>query len=179
MPTPIESAIANLNVALNQFSAALQLTMKSDPSSEARTLRSFSEGGQPLPKPFPKITHPDRTPIDMIKNTVARHYGIATADLMTSRKCAGIVWPRMTAMWIMKKLNPDWSYLFISGIFGRKDHGSCNYACRAVRARRETEPKFRAETDALLAQLSPAGAPAPSRASDGAPAPSRASSSPA
>jgi hypothetical protein len=161
MLTPIETAILNLNDALAQFSAAIQLMPQLQTTG-------------PITKPFPKITHPDRTPIDAIKNTVAQHYGISVTDLLSTRKCAGVVWPRMIAMWISKKLNPDWSYLFIAGIFARKDAGSGQYALKAVNARRDTEPKFRAETDALLSRLSPCGAPVPSRAIGGAPAPSRA-----
>ena len=65
---------------------------------------------------------PELTP-DVIKNTVAKYYGIKTSDLVSPKRSRNIAYPRQIAIYLIRK-HTDSSYPDIGEYFGGRDHST-------------------------------------------------------
>lgn len=80
-----------------------------------------------------KPMEPRRVLIDEIQRTVARHYNISRADMISARRTANVVRPRQFAMYLAKKLTPK-SLPEIGRRFGHRDHTTVIHAVRKMEA---------------------------------------------
>ncbi len=100
-----------------------------------------------------QLSNESQSPIiARIKTTVARHYGISPAFLMSLDKRQHFVLPRHVAMYLARELT-SLSNKALAWEFGRKEHGTISYAHRVIKFRMETEPKFKAEIEEIKEDL--------------------------
>lgn len=87
------------------------------------------------------------------RDEVARIFGIEPYRLIGRSRQSAIVWPRHTAMWVMRECDPTLSMPKIALLFGRSDHSTICYAIDKVRYRRDHDGGYRALTDIILDQI--------------------------
>ena len=76
--------------------------------------------------------------IENIQKTVAEHYKIRVADLLSKRRSRSITRPRQVAMALARELTTH-SLPEIGDAFGGRDHTTVIHACERVRGLRETD----------------------------------------
>jgi chromosomal replication initiator protein len=86
--------------------------------------------------------------IDSIQNTVASHFGVTFAELISSSRTARIAWPRQLAIYLARELTGA-SLEAIGRAFGGRNHATVLHACKRVEERRRTD----AEAAQQLAHL--------------------------
>jgi chromosomal replication initiator protein len=90
--------------------------------------------------------------VDQIQKTVAEHYGLKQADLISERRARAVARPRQVAMWLAKQITtrslPD-----IGRRFGGRDHTTVLHAVRRIEALKAEDPQIARDTDALLRKL--------------------------
>lgn len=91
--------------------------------------------------------------IDNIQKTVAEHYKIRVADLLSARRSRSITRPRQIAMALAKELT-NHSLPEIGDAFGGRDHTTALHACRKVKELREIELRVAEDYENLLKILS-------------------------
>jgi hypothetical protein len=101
-------------------------------------------------KDVPIIRSRRRT-IEAIKRTVALHYDLTVREMLSACNEPRLTVPRHVAIWLSRRITSA-SYPEIIRCFQRKDHGTAMNSYRAVEARREVLPRFRAETNHLLVE---------------------------
>jgi chromosomal replication initiator protein len=107
----------------------------------------------------------------VIRRTVAEYYRVPLSVLNCRRRDQEVIEPRQVAMWFCRELTPI-ALQTIGRAFAR-DHGTVIGACRVVRHRSETEPKFAARLSEVRALLEIAFAQPPEAApTDSEPRPS-------
>jgi chromosomal replication initiator protein len=74
---------------------------------------------------------PKRIKIEDIQRTVARHYNVSRADMLSSRRTANVVRPRQVAMYLAKLLTLR-SLPEIGRRFGGRDHTTVLHAVRKI-----------------------------------------------
>jgi chromosomal replication initiator protein len=74
---------------------------------------------------------PKRVKIEDIQRTVARHYNVSRADMLSSRRTANVVRPRQVAMYLAKLLTLR-SLPEIGRRFGGRDHTTVLHAVRKI-----------------------------------------------
>ncbi|MCF7675858.1 MAG: chromosomal replication initiator protein DnaA [Akkermansiaceae bacterium] len=89
--------------------------------------------------------------IDSIQKTVAEHYDIRLADMISRRRPASIAFPRQVAMYLSRNLTKG-SLMEIGEAFGGRDHGTVIHACKKVQSQVTTEPGLK-DTLARLENL--------------------------
>lgn len=91
-----------------------------------------------------------------VRDRVAEAFGIEPYVVMGRGRRASVVWPRHTALWVVRECFPGLSYPMIGKLFGGRDHSSVIYGVDKVKYRRERDPAYAALTDAMVAELSKA-----------------------
>ena len=90
--------------------------------------------------------------VDMIQKTVAEHYALKQADLISERRARAVARPRQVAMWLAKQITtrslPD-----IGRRFGGRDHTTVLHAVRRIEALKADDPVLARDVDALLRKL--------------------------
>jgi chromosomal replication initiator protein len=90
--------------------------------------------------------------VDMIQKTVAEHYALKQADLISERRTRAVARPRQVAMWLAKQITtrslPD-----IGRRFGGRDHTTVLHAVRRIEALKEEDPAIARDVDVLLRKL--------------------------
>ena len=93
-----------------------------------------------------------RVTVDMIQKTVAEHYSLKQADLISERRARAVARPRQVAMWIAKQVTtrslPD-----IGRRFGGRDHTTVLHAVRRIEALKNEDAGIARDIDALLRKL--------------------------
>jgi chromosomal replication initiator protein len=92
--------------------------------------------------------------VEMIQQAVAKHFGLAPADMCSKRRPGCVAFPRQVAMFLCRRLTQN-SLAEIGQKFGGRDHGTVLHACRLVERRISNEPELRqqiAELTRLLQQ---------------------------
>lgn len=91
--------------------------------------------------------------IDNIQKTVAEHYKIKIAQILSKRRNRSVARPRQIAMALAKELT-NHSLPEIGDAFGGRDHTTVLHACRKVKELKETNPDIVEDYDNLLRILS-------------------------
>ncbi|MDP3370871.1 MAG: chromosomal replication initiator protein DnaA [Brevundimonas sp.] len=90
--------------------------------------------------------------VDTIQKTVAEHYALKQADLISERRARAIARPRQVAMWLAKQITtrslPD-----IGRRFGGRDHTTVLHAVRRIEALKADDPVLARDVDLLLRKL--------------------------
>lgn len=86
----------------------------------------------------------------IVLRIVVDHFGITKRDLISERRTAEIVKPRMIACWLMRNFT-TMSLPTIGKKLGRRDHTTVLNAIRKIDALRERDADFCALTDELAA----------------------------
>ncbi|MGH6955499.1 MAG: helix-turn-helix domain-containing protein, partial [Caulobacteraceae bacterium] len=93
-----------------------------------------------------------RITVDEIQKTVAEHYGMRQADLISERRNRAIARPRQAAMWLAKHLTtrslPD-----IGRRFGGRDHTTVLHAVRRIETLRAADPQLARDLETLSRKL--------------------------
>ena len=93
-----------------------------------------------------------RTSIDEIKTTIAAHYDLSVAELVSTSRASRIAWPRQLAIHAARELTSQ-SLQSIGAAFGGRNHATVLHACRRVAERVHTDPESAAEVEELIAAL--------------------------
>jgi chromosomal replication initiator protein len=90
--------------------------------------------------------------VDMIQKTVAEHYSLTQADLISERRARAVARPRQVAMWLAKQVTtrslPD-----IGRRFGGRDHTTVLHAVRRIESLKAEDAVLARDVDALLRKL--------------------------
>jgi chromosomal replication initiator protein len=90
--------------------------------------------------------------VDMIQKTVAEHYQLKQADLISERRARAVARPRQVAMWLAKQITtrslPD-----IGRRFGGRDHTTVLHAVRRIEALKGEDAAIARDLDVLLRKL--------------------------
>lgn len=90
--------------------------------------------------------------VDLIQKTVAEHYALKQADLISERRARAVARPRQAAMWLAKQITtrslPD-----IGRRFGGRDHTTVLHAVRRIEALKQEDPVLARDLDTLLRKL--------------------------
>ncbi len=90
--------------------------------------------------------------VDTIQKTVAEHYALKQADLISERRARAVARPRQVAMWLAKQITtrslPD-----IGRRFGGRDHTTVLHAVRRIEALKADDPVLARDVDMLLRKL--------------------------
>jgi len=90
--------------------------------------------------------------VDMIQKTVAEHFALKQADLISERRARAVARPRQVAMWLAKQITtrslPD-----IGRRFGGRDHTTVLHAVRRIEQLKAEDPALARDVDVLLRKL--------------------------
>jgi chromosomal replication initiator protein len=90
--------------------------------------------------------------VDTIQKTVAEHFALKQADLISERRARAVARPRQVAMWLAKQITtrslPD-----IGRRFGGRDHTTVLHAVRRIEALRLEDAAMQQDLDVLLRKL--------------------------
>jgi len=90
--------------------------------------------------------------VDMIQKTVAEHYNLKQADLISERRARAVARPRQVAMWLAKQITtrslPD-----IGRRFGGRDHTTVLHAVRRIESLKAEDASIARDLDVLLRKL--------------------------
>jgi chromosomal replication initiator protein len=95
---------------------------------------------------------PKRVRIEDIQRVVARQYNVSRADLLSSRRTANVVRPRLVAMYLAKILTLR-SLPEIGRRFGGRDHTTVLHAVRKIEALAGNDSALAEEIESLKRQL--------------------------
>ncbi len=90
--------------------------------------------------------------IDSIQKTVAEHYDVRLADMISRRRPASIAFPRQVAMYLSRSLTKG-SLMEIGEAFGGRDHGTVIHACKKVQTQLLAEPGLKEALARIEGQL--------------------------
>ncbi len=106
---------------------------------------------QAILRPHLSVTE-RRVTVDMIQKTVAEHYALKQADLVSERRARAVARPRQVAMWLAKQITtrslPD-----IGRRFGGRDHTTVLHAVRRIEQLKGEDPAIARDVDVLLRKL--------------------------
>jgi chromosomal replication initiator protein len=90
--------------------------------------------------------------VDIIQKTVAEHYALKQADLISERRARAVARPRQVAMWLAKQITtrslPD-----IGRRFGGRDHTTVLHAVRRIEQLKAEDPVLAQDVEVLLRKL--------------------------
>jgi chromosomal replication initiator protein len=106
---------------------------------------------QAILRPHLSVTERKVT-VDMIQKTVAEHYALKQADLISERRARAVARPRQVAMWLAKQITtrslPD-----IGRRFGGRDHTTVLHAVRRIEQLKAEDAAIARDVDVLLRKL--------------------------
>lgn len=109
------------------------------------------EEAQAILRPHLSVTERKVT-VDLIQKTVAEHYALKQADLISERRARAVARPRQVAMWLAKQITtrslPD-----IGRRFGGRDHTTVLHAVRRIEALKLDDPVLAQDVEVLLRKL--------------------------
>jgi chromosomal replication initiator protein len=95
---------------------------------------------------------PRKVRIEDIQKLVATHYNVSRADILSSRRSAGVVKPRQIAMYLSKQLTLR-SLPEIGRRFGGRDHTTVLHAVRKIENAVGADPTLREDIELLKRML--------------------------
>jgi chromosomal replication initiator protein len=124
-----------------------------------RVMANSAFTGQPITLEFAKDALRDLlavqvrlVTIENIQKTVARHFKIRVADLLSKSRSRSITRPRQISMSLAKELTSH-SLPEIGDAFGGRDHTTVLHACRRIKSLRETDLRIGEDYQNLLRTL--------------------------
>ena len=103
------------------------------------------------PAPAPALRR-EAVTVDQIQKTVAEHYGLKQADLISERRARAVARPRQVAMWLAKQITtrslPD-----IGRRFGGRDHTTVLHAVRRIEQLRAEDAQLARDLEVLTRKL--------------------------
>jgi chromosomal replication initiator protein len=109
------------------------------------------EEAQSILRPHLSVTERKVT-VDTIQKTVAEHYALKQADLISERRARAVARPRQVAMWLAKQITtrslPD-----IGRRFGGRDHTTVLHAVRRIEELKAVDPVIARDCEVLLRKL--------------------------
>ena len=106
---------------------------------------------QAILRPHLSVTERKVT-VDLIQKTVAEHYALKQADLISERRARAVARPRQVAMWLAKQITtrslPD-----IGRRFGGRDHTTVLHAVRRIEQLKAEDPVLAQDVEVLLRKL--------------------------
>ena len=99
-----------------------------------------------------RTPEPKRVKIEDIQKLDATHYNVSRADILSSRRTASVVRPRMVAMFLSKVLTPR-SLPEIGRRFGGRDHTTVLHAVRKIAGLVASDPALSEEIELLKRML--------------------------
>jgi chromosomal replication initiator protein len=88
------------------------------------------------------------TSVGDIQNAVASYYGLALAQLVSSSRAAGVMWPRQVAIHLARAFT-DSSLNAIGEAFGGRNHATVLHACKRVTERMNLDQQAVHEVEEL------------------------------
>jgi chromosomal replication initiator protein len=88
------------------------------------------------------------TTIHDVISAVTEYFGVRLTDLQSKRRHRSVTIPRQVCMFLARQ-HTRHSLEEIGGHFGGRDHTTVMHALQAVKDRRDTDPEFRAQLEAL------------------------------
>lgn len=98
--------------------------------------------------------------VDAIQASVASHYDLTVAELISSSRAARIAWPRQIAIHLARELT-DCSLKALGEAFGNRNHATIVHACKRVSQRVGSDPAAADELAALSVLLRGSGSDRP------------------
>jgi chromosomal replication initiator protein len=150
VPAPVLDFIAqtvthngrDLDGALNRLIATNKLT------GQPVTMEMAENAVRDLVRPH----EPKRIKIEDIQRTVARHFNVSRADMLSSRRTANVVRPRQIAMYLAKTLTLR-SLPEIGRRFGGRDHTTVLHAVRKIESLADKDQTLAQELGVLKRML--------------------------
>ena len=106
---------------------------------------------QAILRPHLSVTERKVT-VDLIQKTVAEHFALTQADLISERRARAVARPRQVAMWLAKQITtrslPD-----IGRRFGGRDHTTVLHAVRRIEQLKAEDPVLAQDVEVLLRKL--------------------------
>jgi chromosomal replication initiator protein len=99
-----------------------------------------------------RAREPRKVKIEDIQKLVATHYNVSRADILSSRRSAGVVKPRQVAMYLSKVLTLR-SLPEIGRSFGGRDHTTVLHAVRKIEAAVGADNGLREDVELLKRML--------------------------
>lgn len=93
-----------------------------------------------------------RPTVTAIQCEIIREFDLPPNAMISGAHQHRIAWPRQIAMALAYELT-NLGADDVAKHFAKRDHGTVLHACKRVRARMDTEPKIRAQIDALRERL--------------------------
>ena len=132
----------DLDGALNRLLAHSKLT------GQVVTMEMAEMAVRDLVRP----SEPKRLKIEDIQRTVARHFNVSRADMLSSRRTANVVRPRQIAMYLAKMLTLR-SLPEIGRRFGGRDHTTVLHAVRKIESLADKDQSLADELEVLKRML--------------------------
>lgn len=111
------------------------------------------------PAPIPtRLDRPRFSPLEVrpraAQRVVARHYGIAIADMLGPSRLRKFAWPRFVAVYLAREIT-HCSFPKIGGYFALRRHSTIINGWRRVARRVKADPAFAEEIAALAREIEP------------------------
>ena len=87
--------------------------------------------------------------VELIMDTVAKHYRIKISDILSKKRARNIARPRQMAMALTKELT-NLSLPAIGDNFGGRDHTTVMHGVRVIAELREADPEIAQDYEKLL-----------------------------
>lgn len=98
--------------------------------------------------------HKRHASIQNIVDVVTDFFGVKLTDLQSKHRARSITTPRQVCMYLARHTTPL-SLEEIGGFFGGRDHTTVMHAVRAIQARCDQNPSFKADVEALHQRIAP------------------------
>jgi len=135
-------SVRELEGAVNTLAAAAGQRLTSLGLDEAKALLGASTRGGPE----------RRITVDEIQKTVAEHFAMKQADLLSERRTRAVARPRQIAMYLCKQLTTR-SYPDIGRRFGGRDHTTVLHGVRKIDELMPTDDQIARDVEALMRKL--------------------------
>jgi len=135
-------SVRELEGAVNTLAAAAGPRLTSLGVDEALTLLGSALRGGPE----------RRITVDEIQKTVAEHFNMKQADLLSERRTRAVARPRQIAMWLCKQ-HTTRSYPDIGRRFGGRDHTTVLHGVRKIEELMPLDDQIAKDVEALTRKL--------------------------
>jgi chromosomal replication initiator protein len=92
--------------------------------------------------------------VDIIKKTVADYYNLTVSQINSKSRTSNIITARHIAMYLVRKLLPETSYIQIGHEFGGRDHSTVMKACDKVSKNMKKDSNYNKAIEEIKSKLS-------------------------
>jgi len=101
-----------------------------------------------LDRLYPASAHPRASTIADVQAAACEHFGLSSAELLSSARTPRVAWPRQLAMYLARELTAE-SLPAIGREFGGRDHTTVLHAWRRTCERLKTDDSAKAAVESL------------------------------